>query len=455
MKNDGLKPARGRDKMKKAVITFAMIIMFAGTVMVSSASEPQSYEKVWDSGAIISNPAFDVAVGDTDGDGNPDIIVSDHPTSGGAKIYVFENMGDDSYQLVWNSGTTFTMPLCYMEIGDQDSDGKLEIIALESSGTIPFNGKIHVFENNGDNTYQEVWNSGVDLSGIEPTGLFLGEDADNDGKREIIIGTGYQCGDRKIRVYENTGDNAYQQVWNSGTALWDTVLEGAVGDTDGDSKKEIVVGSGDLNSQVHVFECNGDNSYELVSSLGTFNRAIRAIIGDQDGDGKSEIIAGGYNVFHVFEHTGITGENTYTSVWNSGTMDGSIDVIAIGDLDNDGNGEMIVPCGDGKTYLFENTGDNTYQEVWNSDSVMSGHIYRVATGDQDRDGKSEIIATSWAGKKVYVFEVSPTSELTTEPVVDQAAKEVPASDENGIPGFEPTFAIAGFLAVAYLLRSKG
>jgi len=405
--------------MKKAAITFVMMIVFAGTLMVSSASEPQSYEKVWDSGAIISNPAFDVAVGDTDGDGNPDIIVSDHPTSGGAKIYIFENTGDDSYQLVWNSGTTFTMPLCYMEIGDQDGDGKLEIIALESSGTTPYNGKIHVFENNGDNTYQEVWNSGVDLSGIEPTGLFLGEDADNDGKREIIIGTGSQCGDRKIRVYENTGDNTYQEVWNSGSALWDTVLEGAVGDTDGDGKKEIVVGSGDFYPRVHVFECKGDNYYELVSSLGTFNREIRAIIGDQDGDGKSEIIAGGENrVVHVFEHTGVTGENTYTSVWNSGTMDGFIDVIATGDQDNDGNGEMIVPCGDGKVYLFENSGDNTYQEVWNSGSVMSGHIYRVATGDQDGDGKLEIIATSLADKKVYVFENTQNiggSELTLSP----------------------------------------
>jgi len=405
--------------MKKAAITFVMMIVFAGTAMVSSASESQSYEKVWDSGVIISNPAFDVAVGDTDGDGNPDIIVSDHPTSGGAKIYVFENAGDDSYQLVWNSGTTFTMPLCYMEIGDQDSDGKLEIIAVESSGTRPYNGKIHVFENNGDNTYQEVWNSGVDLSGIEPTGLFLGEDADNDGKCEIIIGTGYQCGDNKIRVYENTGDNTYQEIWNSGTALRDTVLEGAVGDTDGDGKKEIVVGSGDLNPQVHVFECNGDDSYELVSSLGTFNEEIRAIIGDQDGDGKSEIIAGGQDkVVHVFEHTGAIGDNTYTSVWNSGTMNGFIDVIATADQDNDGNGEMIVPCGDGKAYLFENIGDNTYQEVWNSGSVMSGHIYRVATGDQDGDGKLEIIATSRGDKKVYVFENALNiggAELTLSP----------------------------------------
>ncbi|MCD4843414.1 MAG: FG-GAP-like repeat-containing protein [Methanosarcinales archaeon] len=419
--------------MKKAAITFAMMIMFVGTVMVSSASESQSYEKVWDSGVIISNPAFDVAVGDTDGDGNPDIIVSDHPTSDGAKIYVFENAGDDSYQLVWNSGTTFTMPLCYMEIGDQDSDGKLEIIAVESSGTRPYNGKIHVFENNGDNTYQEVWNSGVDLSGIEPSGLFLGEDADNDGKREIIIGTDYQCGDRKIRVYENTGDNTYQEVWNSGSALWDTVLEGAVGDTDGDGKKEIVVGSGDLDSQVHVFECNGDNSYELVSSLGTFNREIRAIIGDQDGDGKSEIIAGGENgVVHVFEHTGVTGVNTYTSVWNSGTMDGFIDVIATGDQDNDGNGEMIVPCGDGKAYLFENTGDNTYQEVWNSGSVMSGHIYRVATGDQDGDGKLEIIATSRADKKVYVFEGSSAQEASISSFSPQSGTLNPGSPTSSL-----------------------
>ena len=107
------------------------------------------------------------------------------------------------------------------------------------------------------------------------------------------------------------------------------------------------------------------------------------------------------------------GDNTYTSVWNSGTMDDLVYLVATGDQDKDGNGEIIIPCRDGKVYLFENTGDNTYQEVWNSGNVMSGLICGAATGDQDGDGMLEIIATSWADKKVYVFEVLPTSELTT------------------------------------------
>jgi hypothetical protein len=82
------------------------------------------------------------------------------------------------------------MRISRVAIGDQDSDGNLEIIATESQDIPPHNAKIHVFENTGDNDYQEVWNSGSDLDGMEITSNFLG-DADNDGKREIIIGAGY------------------------------------------------------------------------------------------------------------------------------------------------------------------------------------------------------------------------------------------------------------------------
>jgi uncharacterized pyridoxamine 5'-phosphate oxidase family protein len=410
----------------KHFIIISTVIFFLGIsgdgLRNPAYAQEDTYEKVWDSGSAISSFAYDAAVGDTDEDGKPEIIVSSHPISGSSKIYIFENDGDNSFQLVWDSGTKLTMRFCLIEVGDQDSDGMLEIIAVESRTEPPFNGKLHVFENIGDNCYQEVWNNGNAFNGIEPTALFLG-DADNDGNHEIIVGTGYQCGDRKIRVYENTGDNAYLEVWNSGNTSFASFMEGAVGDTDGDGKMEIIVGDGDIDSKVRVFENIGDDSYDLVwDSGGTFSRSVFASIGDQDGDGKAEIIAAGRKnrIIHVFENTG---DNTYTDVWNSGIMNANVCLATVGDQDLDGNREIVVPCEDGKVYVFENTGDNDYQEVWNSADIISGGMYRVATGDQDRDGKFEFIAPSYDECKVYVFEHWGNQPPVVDAGLDQTVEQ--------------------------------
>jgi hypothetical protein len=410
LRSNILKKRREKMKVLNKIKTFHILIILLCGISFIGKGTPlygDDYIKVWDSGNTISNFPYDVAVGDMDKDGKPEIIVSSHPTSGSSQIYVFENDGDNWYQLVWESGTNLTMRFCLIEVGDQDRDGRLEIIAVESRTEPPFNGKIHVFENVGDNRYQEVWNNGNAFSGIEPTALFLG-DADNDGNLEIIVGTGYQCRDNKIRIYENTSDNAYREVWHSGNTLSDTVLEGAVGDTDGDGKMEIIVGSGGITKEVRIFENIGDNSYHLVKKISGFGKSPQAVIGDQDKDGSMEIIVGsqeGEWAVSVLEHTGSIGDNTYTEVWNSGTLDGRISLVAAGDQDRDGKKEIIVPGANAcKVYLFENTGDNNYQEVWNSADIISGGIYRVATGDQDKDGKFEIIVPSYDECKVYVFE---------------------------------------------------
>ncbi|MGD2247684.1 MAG: FG-GAP-like repeat-containing protein [Candidatus Methanofastidiosia archaeon] len=366
-------------------------------------AELYTYNTVWDSGNVLSYPIYDVEGGDTDSDGNPEIIVSDFSDSEGPKVYVFENTGDNTYQKVWDSGIMLTLKSCIIETGDLDKDGKYEIIVVEAEGP-PYSAKVHVFECTGDNTYQEVWNSGNKFSNYLIGGLFLG-DADSDGNKEIILGRNWEHADNgKIYILECTGDNTYQEVWNSGNSLWDSVREGAVGDTDGDGKKEIVVGSGGLDSYVHVFECTGDNSYHLVASVGTPDDwRILATIGDADGDGHKEIIASGIknSKIHVFENTG---DNTYQEVWNCHMSDW-VRMAAIGDQDKDGNKEIIVPCGDGKIYVFECTGDNTYEQVWNGGNTVGGGIHRIhpiTVGDHDKDGKSEIISAP--ENKLYVFE---------------------------------------------------
>jgi hypothetical protein len=101
------------------LVSFLLGISGAGLESPAYADE-DTYEKVWDSGNTISNRVREVEVGDMDGDGHPEIIVSDQPPGGGGKIYVFENTGDNSYEPVWDSGTTLTMRIGRIAIGDLD-----------------------------------------------------------------------------------------------------------------------------------------------------------------------------------------------------------------------------------------------------------------------------------------------------------------------------------------------
>jgi hypothetical protein len=376
-------------------------------------ADGDTYEKVWDSGNILPDPVYTAAVCDLDLDGKTEIIVSDNSKTYDGKIFIFENSGDDSYQLVWNSGGIIAGNDCYIGIavGDLDKDGKREIITLDHQ---PMSGnmKVYVLENTGDNTYQLAWDSGDTLFGEDGASVFTG-DADSDGKSEIIVGTGWGHANKgKIYVFENTGNDSYEEVWNSGGALIDSVLPGAVGDLDKDGKKEIIVGSGDIDPQIHVFENTGDNSYALVWDSGSFfNRQMRVTIGDADNDGKEEIIAGSVDkLVCVFENAG---DNSYQLAWTSPVMPHYMHFVSVGDQDYDGKKEIIAPCQDNVVYLFENTSDDTYEMVWNSGNLLGGIACQTVPGDTDGDGKGEIIVPCY-DKKVYVFEAQQTPANTGE-----------------------------------------
>ncbi|MGD2086189.1 MAG: VCBS repeat-containing protein [Candidatus Aminicenantes bacterium] len=408
-------------KVLKKIKPFHILIILLCGISFMAKGTPvygDDYVKVWDSGTIIPNPVLTAVIGDQDSDGKREIIVSDLSGSYNSKIYILENVGDNSYQLVWDSGGILTGNDIYWDkaVGDLDKDGKREIITIDhvtSSGKI----KVYVLENAGDNNYQLVWDSGNALSGeLGAVALFVG-DADSDGKSEIIAGTGWRPGyNGKIYVFENTGDNTYKEVWNSGSTLSDCVETGAVGDLDKDGKREIIVGSGDLDPQVHVFENTGDNSYALVWDSGDFfHRQLFMTIGDADKDGNGEIIAGGEDrLIGVFENAG---DNSYRLAWASPLMPYFVNYVFIGDQDNDGQREIIAACDDrfyyGIAYVFENTSNDTYEIAWDSGDILGERVSQAIPAETDDDGKGEIIVPCFDGK-VYVFEHPGTPTLTVK-----------------------------------------
>ena len=198
-------------------------VYFAGTNELLTTIRPFSSQYLG---------GLNVAVGDLDGDGVPEIIAA---SGGGAQatIQAFDTRTGalvfSAYAFPGYSGSIT------VDSGDLNGDGKVEVIACSGAGSM------------------------ATISVIDPeTGLAT--------------------------------DNFY--AFGNGTTTGGTV---AVGDTNGDGKAEIVAGSGAGNQgMVRIFH-NTDLGWEVLAefvAFANYNGGVNIGVGDMNGDGRADIIAG-------------------------------------------------------------------------------------------------------------------------------------------------------------------
>ncbi len=293
----------------------------------SEAPDAYPTHLAWEAGGSVSAGYFwqmTAEIADTDGDGRREIVSGGEFFDHQQRVVVFENDGDDSYQLVFTGvvpGTTLLQSTGVL--GDVDEDGKDEILL----GGFPLAGggpSLVAWETTGDDAYEIVWSLELDPLINVPVIVDAG-DLDGDGKREFLAGglkpNTFQC---YLHVFEAVADNAFQIVV---TLIRPGSVSGHcaanVADVDGDGHREIVFASG--TSVVAIYENDGDNSWqEIWSGPGTQVESIGA--GDHDGDGKDEIFFRGGPV-----------ANGATGVWE-------IDPVYAADMDGDGRVDAIDNC---------------------------------------------------------------------------------------------------------------
>lgn len=225
------------------------------------------------------------------------------------------------------------------------------------------------------------------------------------GTPSIIAGAG-PTGGPHVRVFNTSGNLeesffAYEEHIRSGVTV-------ASGDVDGDGEKEIVTGPGDsAGPHVRIFKKDGTVKYPGFFAYDErFRGGVNIALGDLDGDGVDEIIAGAgvgggphIRVFDVLGNQKLTaGFFAYSENFRGGVN------VAAGDIDRDGQDEIIAGAGKGggpQIRVFEGNGELKPIQFFAFHPDFRGGI-SVASGDFDGDGKDEIVASQASDGEAWI-----------------------------------------------------
>ncbi len=162
----------------------------------------------------------------------------------------------------------------------------------------------------------------------------------------------------------------------------------AVADLDNDGKPEVIA------SPYTLFVLNGENGTEQWSVDPPGGRTWPGVVvADIDNNNDLEIaIAQSGGTLTVYDHAG-------SQVWTRSPESGELRGLSVYDLDADGTDELVVTStGDEvNTYVYEHTG--TLRSGWpqlNNDSGYGWGVYNdnAALGDLDNDGQGELVVPS-------------------------------------------------------------
>lgn len=172
-------------------------------------------------------------VGDYDGDGFVEFLAS----SWRGNVWVVENVGDNSFWLVWQDSLPFSN-VYYQTSGDVDDDGKSEFVV---GGTTSDGNWTAVYEADSNNSLSPKFLFHLLSGGVLAEPTYMTRDVDGDGQSELIIASGVD-----IFVFRGRGDNTYE--------LWyyrreESLVEALqVIDVNGDDRLDFVLGRIEINN---------------------------------------------------------------------------------------------------------------------------------------------------------------------------------------------------------------
>jgi hypothetical protein len=312
----------------------------------------------------------DVAVADLNGDGHPDLILAMHLRGFTALL----GDGKGKFLTRWDKGLDFLQP------------GKGE----DEAGS--FTSKSIAVVNWAGDKRPDILALGegprLSLSAARP-----GVPPSGSGRSYGPV------------VYRNQGDGSWKRQ-DQGTSQNEVFGDSlTVGDFNGDGRLDFAIGSGVQGRRDLVFLGRADGGWDKVEIDVRPRSYVRSVAAaDFGGTGRSDLAVGylsyeggawrsGIDVFYPQPD----GKWLRRALAVKEGRDG-VTALAAGDLDGDGNLDLVALTGDGDVWVFLGDGKGFFtREAASIPNYEHCAGSRVRVADLDGDGKAEIVA-SWSGE---------------------------------------------------------
>jgi hypothetical protein len=409
-----------------------------------------------------------VANADLNGDGNQDIVVA-NGLSNSVSIFLGDGHGGftkkpDVVMPAWpypasTNGTSSQSSLDWVQIGDFNGDGKLDLIALNPGGGLNafpagghgsagdlLPGAWYFAAGNGDGTFKTPVSLPLPISGT--TALLspyesAAADLNGDGKLDLVMTP-------KLALGANVNNAAWVLYGNGdGTFRVGQVIVGGaedaypenpkLKDVNGDGKLDILLTGGEATSNApaqvgggstfSVFLNKGNGTFEpndvsyMVQPVGGRN-AIYLEQGDFNGDGKIDtaVSLGSMNEVAVFLGNG---DGTFQPPRNisGGVSQPQFTNLEVADMNNDGFDDLITSDKNDNTIsVMLSNGDGTFQNPIKY-AVGSGPVF-VAADNQDfnNDGQNDVVTANMNSNTITVLFSTSSTTANLAPVVTAKAR---------------------------------
>jgi hypothetical protein len=320
-----------------------------------------------------------VVLADMDGDLDKDVVLGIRGNVN--DVYQNDSMGSFTLASTFATDNLQTFGAAF---GDVDGDGDLDVLEAKRDSSPD-----RLYLNDGAGTFAE----GTPVTGDYSTNSVLFVDVDNANGPDIVEANGGEVN----RVYLNDGSGGFGTGTDIGVDM-DVSRDVAAGDLNGDGWVDLVFANTTGSNRAYFND--GAGGFPAATDLPGFLSSTDIAVGDMDGDGDLDVVLGNYGTNNrvLFND----GSGAFTSVVLSSDLRGTRS-IALADLDGDGdldvvtgNGPLNGPADEARDRVYFNDGTGAFPSAVDL-TLDPDNTQAVAVGDVDDDGDVDIVTGNIGG----------------------------------------------------------